>query len=408
MNKLTFYRAVILVFILILLTSFFYIGSISEKYSALETKYNALSIDYAHSEKSMDSLKEKLDSTELDNVSKKNIIASDLEFYKSLSYEKDLLLQSLYKDKRAEMMRDNPIDEFMAVHPLGAINTSALLNNDYIYLNLWKRELTHAYGELKQMTHPFFDDYVDESLASIIDFANSEGEVAVALINIETSNRESGDEDDCFDHRAMDKAIRTWKIATIYKEQTYKLHNFIKETGREIDFVFDTVEFMNESEGLYLAKEYFETYYNVHRTNDGFRIELVDNESKVIHEIFSDSMPEIYMISHFDFLIQITTDGDTTYIYNYNIASKELSEPFMNPLYINNEFIVHTDESSIIITARESSMSNGIMIERDWASVPVLKQAIKNVEIYGDVLAITYLKGVDYTKVTEYIKLNKQ
>ncbi len=301
MKKVGFYKGVIIALIFSLIILSFYVfqslKSTSLKYTELEADYDKLKSDFMHSKNTVNSFQEKLESCELEKNIDREILVSEIEFYKNLSNDKDMLIELLYQDRVSDLMTNNPIDDFMRTHTLGAVNTSTLLNNDYLYLNLWKQELIHAYTIFNDMVHPYFDEYLDGSLSSIIDFANSEGELSVAFMNVEEYGRNSTETNESFDHRAIDRAIRAWEISEIYKEQTYKLRNYITKNGGEIEYLFDAEEFMIES-------------------------------------AYED-----------------------------------------------------------------------IIIEREWAPVGVLKHAIKKLKIFDDILTITYLRGVDYTEVTEYINL---
>lgn len=325
---------------------------------------------------------------------------SDKAFMDQEILEKNDLIDLLYAKQEKEAYGQNPIDIFFSEHLLSSYDSPSLLTRDYIYMNLWEKELDHAYQNLKDHVGEYFISYLDQSLINVKALRESEGHVALASMHIE-----SGLGHDNFDYRAMDRATLAWEGAEIFKTQTLKIHQYLDLAGLATTYVFDGDALLKTSEDLFVEDDFFRPYYTIKADGDNEILDLYDGQGQAIKTLSPMKDIQVSPQSHDQLVIEGVDENMVDRLYIYTLSSSQV-DPYLDPLYRDRNYLVYMEDGALVVAFVSDRFRDDLILERAWSPKIPLREAIVSIMVVDKtMMKVTYLMGEDNKEIVEYIKL---
>lgn len=400
-NSKTFFRIIIalvlLIFIGVGLISF---GLLIEKQSELATVHSSnleLSQEIHSSNNEIKELEEKIEI--LQNKQKK---------MDSLNADYVQRIDRLYSEIKISRNNDNPIDEFFDSHEIISYANLAFRHHAALYMHSWEQEIDHAYDVLSELGHISIRNDIIESNDLIKEYAEKERLISMAVNASDVFGDELGrvEDSESVYYGTIAPLIGSIEKAEIFKEQTLKIHEYIKDIGEEIEYVFDGTALIEDNKELFIDESFLDDYYKISKLNDRYKLVLLDDEGGIVHEEVATREPQVEIINYYTLKIFFSTGSPLNYTYFYDVVNSEISEIYYNAMLVEDDRIIYMKDGKLIVTNIFNNWREDVEITRDWSPTADAISAIIDVEILDyNVLRVSYYMGDGFEEITEYVDL---
>lgn len=149
----------------------------------------------------------------------------------------DITTSALENDNM-NIINKNPIDDFFNNHKLSDSSYFSIRRAEYLYMELWKAEMEHAYDELIKMGHIEIKNSINESRTKFIEFAENEAGVSMGVNVSDAFGDELGNYNETIHYGTNAQIVYNETLARFYKKRTIEIFEYFDHLGKKIDFVF--------------------------------------------------------------------------------------------------------------------------------------------------------------------------